>query len=87
MKSNEFFKETQEKIKKSKPNKEEKKVLEERGFDWKKDKDAYKEALLAYRKELADKKAEEEKNKPKPETDLDVLKEIRELLKENKEKK
>lgn len=85
MKSNEFFKETQEKVKKNKPTKEEKKALEEKGLN-PKDKKVYKEALVAYRKELADKKAEEEKNKPKPETDLDILKDIRNLLQEKKEK-
>lgn len=86
MKSSEMFKSVQTKALAGKATAEEKKALEERGVD-KKDRKAYKAALLAYRQELADKKAEEEKNKPVPETEADVLKEIRDLLKEQSKTK
>ena len=84
MKSNAMLKAAQEKALKSKPTSEEKKALTERGIS-KKDKKAYKEALIAYRAEQAQLKAEAEANKPKVETDTDLLKEIRDLLKANKE--
>ena len=79
MKSREYFQSAQQKLIKSKPTKEEKKILAERGVS-KKDKKAYMEALIAYRAELEEKK-KQEANKPKPETEADVLKEIRDLLK------
>ena len=86
MKSSEMFKTAQAKAIEGKATADEKKALEEKGVD-KKDRKAYKAALLAYRKELADKKAEEEANKPVPETEADLLKEIRDLLKAQKETK
>ena len=85
MKSSELLRNAQEKALKSKPTAEEKKVLAERGVN-KKDKEAYKTALLAYRAEVEEKKALEEANKPKPESDNELLKEIRDLLKSNAEK-
>lgn len=85
MKSSEILRNAQAKAEKGRPTADEKKVLAERGID-KKDRKAYKEALLAYRKEVADKKAQEEANKPKVETDSEVLKEIRDLLKANNQK-
>ena len=86
MKSSEMFKNAQAKALEGKATAEEKKALEEKGVD-KKDKKAYKAALLAYRKELAEKQAEEEANKPVQETEADLLKEIRDLLKAQKEAK
>lgn len=86
MKSNELFKNAQAKSAQNKPTAEEKKALEERGVD-KKDKKAYKAALLAYRTELAELKAKEEANKPVEETNMDVLKEIRDLLKNSQQSK
>lgn len=85
MKSSELFRNAQEKALKSKPTAEEKKVLAERGVN-KKDKEAYKTALLTYRAEVEEKKALEEANKPKPESDNELLKEIRDLLKSNADK-
>ena len=85
MKSSEMIKTAQTKAVQNKPTAEEKKVLAERGVD-KKDKKAYKEALIAYRAEIAQLKAEEEANKPKVETDTDLLKEIRDLLKNSQQK-
>jgi len=72
------------KLRKGKPTEEERKALEERGVS-KSDRKAYKEALVAYREEVAKKKAEEAANKPLIETDIDILKDIRNLLKEQKE--
>ncbi len=86
MKSSEMIKTAKAKATEGKATAEEKKALEERGVD-KKDKKAYKKALIEYRKELADKKAEEEANKHAPVTEADLLKEIRELLKENSQSK
>ncbi|MBR1984231.1 MAG: large conductance mechanosensitive channel protein MscL [Clostridia bacterium] len=86
MKSSEMFKNAQAKALEGKATAEENKALEEKGVD-KKDKKAYKAALLAYRKELAEKQAEEEANKPVQETEADLLKEIRDLLKAQKESK
>jgi large conductance mechanosensitive channel len=80
MKSNQMFKQAQEKASKNKPTEDEKKALEERGVS-KKDKKAYREALAAYRAEIAELKAQEEANKPKVETDSELLKDIRDLLK------
>ena len=85
MKSSEMIKTAQAKATQNKPTAEEKKVLQERGVD-KKDKKAYKEALLAYRAEVAELKAQEEANKPKVETDTELLKDIRDLLKANQQK-
>ncbi len=85
MKSSEVLRNAQSKAEKSRPTADEKKLLAERGVD-KKDRKAYKEALIALRAEIAEKKATEEANKPKVETDTDLLKEIRDLLKANSEK-
>ncbi len=84
MKSREMFDKAQNKIHDGIPTEEEKKVLKERGVSIKNRK-AYRKALIAYRKEVADKKAEQEANKPLIETDIDILKDIRELLKKEKE--
>ncbi len=86
MKSRQMIDSFSSKVKKGKATEEEKKALAERGVS-PKDRKAYKEALIAYRKELADKKKEEEANKPLIETDIDVLKDIRELLKAQAEEK
>lgn len=84
MKSSEMFKKTVKDIEKASPTKEEKKELKARGYD-KKDRTAYKAGLLALRKEKEEaKKAEEarlEAEKAKVETDADVLRDIRDLLK------
>lgn len=84
MKSSEMFKKTVKDIEKASPTKEEKKELKLRGYD-KKDRIAYKAGLLALRKEKEEaKKAEEarlEAEKAKVETDADVLRDIRDLLK------
>ena len=84
MKSSEMFKKTVKDIEKASPTKEEKKELKARGYD-KKDRIAYKAGLLALRKEKEEaKKAEEarlEAEKAKVETDADVLRDIRDLLK------
>ena len=86
MKSSELLRKGADEIKKSKPNKEEKAELKARGVS-KKDRAAYKAALEELRKEKAEAKAKEEASKPKPETDSDVLKDIRDLLKAQAEKK
>ncbi|MBQ3048122.1 MAG: large conductance mechanosensitive channel protein MscL [Clostridia bacterium] len=85
MKSSEMLKTAQAKATKNKATADERKVLEERGFD-KKDKKAYKDALIAYRAEVAELKAQEEANKPKVETDVELLKDIRDLLKAQQKK-
>ena len=81
MKSRKMIEEFQTKVKKGRPTDEEKKVLAERGID-RSNRKEYKKALMEYRKEVADKKAQEEANKPIIETDIDILKDIRTLLKE-----
>ena len=86
MKSRQMIENFQVKVKKGKPTEDEKKALAERGVNAK-DRKAYKEALMAYRQELADKKKAEEANKPLIETDIDVLKDIRALLKAQAEEK
>ena len=86
MKSSELFKNTQARMEKGKPTAEEKKLLAEKGVN-KKDKKAYKQALVELRAEIAEQKAFEEANKPKEETDFEILKDIRDLLKANSEKK
>ena len=86
MKSRQMIDSFSSKVKKGRATEEEKKALAERGVSTK-DRKAYKEALIAYRKELADKKKEQEANKPLIETDIDVLKDIRELLKAQAEEK
>ena len=84
MKSSEMFKKTVKDIEKSAPTKEEKKELKARGYD-KKDRTAYKAGLIALRKEKEEaKKVEEarlEAEKANVETDADVLRDIRDLLK------
>lgn len=84
MKSNELMTKAREKVKKGQATKEEKAALKERGIS-PKDKKAYKQALLDYRQELAEKAAAEEANKPIVETEADLLKEIRDLLKQQQE--
>ena len=86
MKSRQMIENFQVKVKKGKSTEDEKKVLAERGVNAK-DRKAYKEALVAYRQEVADKKKAEEANKPLIETDIDVLKDIRALLKAQAEEK
>ncbi len=86
MKSRQVIDSMSAKVKKGRPTAEERKVLAERGVSIK-DRVAYKEALIAYRKELAEKKAAEEANKPLIETDIDVLKDIRDMLKASQETK
>lgn len=86
MKSRQVIENISTKVNKGKATAEEKKVLAERGVSTK-DRKVYKEALMAYRQELADKKKAEEANKPLIETDIDVLKDIRELLKSQNEAK
>lgn len=86
MKSRQMIQSVSTRISKGQPTEEEKKVLKERGVS-RTDRKAYKEALIAYRKEVADKKAADEANKPLIETDIDILKDIRELLKSNAEAK
>lgn len=91
MKSNELFSKATANIKKGQATKEEKAALKERGFD-PKDKKAYKKALIEYRKELEE-KAKTEKAKTEEakrevvETEADLLKEIRDLLKQQATKK
>ncbi len=84
MKSSEIIRNTQLKVNEGKATEEEKQALKEKGIN-KKDKKAYKTALLEYRKEVAEKKALEEANKPIIETEADLLKEIRDLLKANQQ--
>ena len=80
MKSREFIDGVQAKVKKGRPTAEERKALAEKGFSIR-DRKAYKEALKEYRVEVAKKKAEAEANKPLIETDIDILKDIRDMLK------
>ena len=86
MKSRQMIEQFQTKIRKGKPNAEEKKALEERGVS-RTDRKAYKTALIEYRQEVAKKKAEIDANKPLIETDVDILKDIRNLLKEQQTNK
>jgi large conductance mechanosensitive channel len=86
MKSRQMIESFTDKVKKNKVTLEERKVLEERGYsikNWK----LYKKALIEYREEVAEAKKKEEASKPKVETDLDILKDIRELLKSQSETK
>lgn len=84
MKSSEMITKAKTNIKNGQATKEEKAVLKERGVSTK-DRKAYKKALMEYRKELQEKEAEAKANEPKPETEADVLKEIRDLLKKQQE--
>ncbi len=81
MKSKQLAETAKENAKKGKPTKEQKAILVERGVNLK-DKAAVKAALEQLQKEEEERKAAEEANKPKEETEADVLKEIRELLRE-----
>lgn len=84
MKSSELLKDVAHKVKPT--NKEEKEYLVEKGVDLK-DKAAVKAALLEREKEIADKKKAEEDAKKEEEyrnSTEGLLKEIRDLLKENK---
>ena len=81
-KSQDVINKTAKRIEKGIPDKAERKILKERGVNLR-DPKAVREALIKLDEE---KKAEEERKKaeeaakPKPETDLDVLKDIRTLL-------
>lgn len=90
MKSSEMFKKTMKDIEKASPTKAEKKELKARGVNMK-DRTAVKTALIALRKEKEEKaKAEAERleaEKAKVETDADVLRDIRDLLKAQTEEK
>lgn len=82
-KSQDLLNKTAKSIEKGIPNKAERKILKERGVNLK-DPMAVRAALIQLdeeRKQEEERKKAEEASKPKPETDLDVLKEIRELLK------
>ena len=85
MKSRQMIEDFNTKLRKGKPTEEERKALEERGVS-KNNRKEYKEALIAYRQEVTKKKAEEAANKPLIETDIDILKDIRNLLKEQQAK-
>lgn len=80
MKAKQVAQTAKENAAKGKPTKEQKAILKERGVDLK-DKAAVKAGLEQLNKEEEERKAQEEANKPKVETEADVLKEIRELLK------
>lgn len=90
MKSSEMFKKTVKDIEKASPTKAEKKELKTRGVNMK-DRTAVKTALVALRKEKEEEaKAEAERleaEKAKIETDADVLRDIRDLLKAQTEEK
>lgn len=90
MKSSEMFKKTVKDIEKASPTKAEKKELKARGVNMK-DRTAVKTALIALRKEKEEEaKAEAERleaEKAKVETDADVLRDIRDLLKAQTEEK
>ena len=86
MKSKQLAQTMQEKAKAGKPTKEQKAILKERGVNLK-DKEAVKAALATLAEEEAAKKAAEEAAKPVVETEADILKEIRELLKAQVESK
>ena len=90
MKSSELFKKTVKDIEKASPTKAEKKELKARGVNMK-DRTAVKTALVALRKEKEEEaKAEAERleaEKAKIETDADVLRDIRDLLKAQTEEK
>lgn len=90
MKSSEMFKKTMKDIEKTSPTKAEKKELKARGVNMK-DRTAVKTALIALRKEKEEEaKAEAERleaEKAKVETDADVLRDIRDLLKAQTEEK
>lgn len=90
MKSSEMFKKTMKDIEKASPTKAEKKELKARGVNMK-DRTAVKTALIALRKEKEEEaKAEAERleaEKARVETDADVLRDIRDLLKAQTEEK
>ena len=87
-KSREVINNTKVKVEKGKATTEEKKILNERGVKFINRKE-YKKALKQLRQEVAEKKAEEQReaeaNKPVIETDLDILRDIRTLLQKNVE--
>ncbi len=80
MKSQQAFKNLNNEIHKSNPTKAQKKILKERGINLK-DKKAVKAALEALAAEEQAKKDAELANQPKVETQEDILRDIRELLK------
>ena len=79
-KSKDMMQKTADRIEKAYPNKKERKQLKERGVDLK-DRKAVQEGLKQLLQEELDRKAQEEANKPKVETEADILKEIRDLMK------
>ncbi len=85
MKSKQIAQNAKERAAQGKPTKEQKEILKKRGVDLK-DKAAVKIALETLAKEEEEKRLQEEAAKPKEETEADVLKEIRELLKKQIEK-
>ena len=80
MKSQQAFRNLNNEIHKSNPTKAQKKILKERGINLK-DKKAVKAALEALAAEEQAKKDAELANQPKVETQEDILRDIRELLK------
>lgn len=80
MKSQQALKNISSELHKSKPTKAQKKILKERGVNLR-DKKAVKIALDELAKEEQAKKDAELANKPKVETQEDILRDIRELLK------
>lgn len=80
MKSQQAFRNLNNEIHKSNPTKAQKKILKERGINLK-DKNAVKTALEALAAEEQAKKDAELANQPKVETQEDILRDIRELLK------
>lgn len=80
MKSHKALQNLNSEIAKSKPNKAQKAILRERGIDLKNHK-AVKKALKVLAEEENAKKEAELANKPKVETQEDILKDIRDLLK------
>ena len=80
MKSSEIFKRSVQSYENAKPTKEEKAELKARGVNLK-DKTKMKEELAMLRKEKEEAIKEAEALKPKVETDAEVLRDIRDLLK------
>lgn len=78
-KSREMVSKTAKNIEKGIPTKEERKILKERGVDLK-DVMAVRAELIKMDKEAEEKKKAEEAAKPKPDTEISLLKDIKELL-------
>ena len=79
-KSRDFMKKTAKDLDKAYPDRKERKILKSRGVNLR-DRKAVKEGLQQLLKEEEEAKAAAEANKPKPETQEDILKDIRALLK------